>query len=118
MSVLGRCRQPFLQVVLLLAVAVAFGCVCALPEPGHVNLAGPAPSEGGTGHDVDGAHLASCDATLSKVAQSSPVPSAPAAPVWSISLPSASSAVVGAAREVLVVVSGPPLFLLHATFRI
>lgn len=120
MSALRRFAQPFVLAAMML-VAIAFaGHVCALPVTGHANLAGPAPaSEGAAGHEADGAHLASCDATLSKISQASPVPSAPSVSARATSLlPPASSADAGAVREASSAGSRPPLFLLHATFRI
>jgi hypothetical protein len=103
--------------VVFLAVLAFGGHVTALPVTGHGGLAGAtALPEGEADHAADGAHLASCDVTLSKVTPASPA--APTVGSRPIDFPAAPRPSSEIPREMRAGGDSPPLSLRHAALRI
>lgn len=102
--------------MLVVSVVISLGHVCALP--GHVRsiemTADPEDNDR-AGHDADSAHLASCDATVSKAVLSALGFGAGTPPVVLLSEAAHPPPERSAAP---VIESSPPLFLLHASLRI
>lgn len=102
--------------ILLVSIIIPLDHICALPAHSDASpIDTAADLDHGAGHAADGAHIASCDATMSK--------SVPSPGVHAVGTPTAVLLPVQAppsveGRRLLVVESRPPLYLLHALFRI
>lgn len=117
MTVPASWGRSFLRTaVLVVSIVILLGHTCALPAHSDAGSTAAADDlDHGASHEADGAHIDSCDATMSKCV---PPPVAHEAGTPAVVLLSVETAPSVEGGPVLAVASGSPLYLLHASFRI